>query len=200
MSRRKRLGGKRRQGPARSGGEAAAPLATVGNSSAPSLIQQRVGIGYDIHRLEADSAAEAAIVLANIRVPCPYRVIAHSDGDVVLHALCDALLGAVAAGDLGEHFPDTDPAHRGRDSAEFVRAVLALPALQGWKLANLDVNVIAQAPRLADFKPAMRERLANLFELPLDAIGLKARTNEQCDAVGEKRAIQAQAVVLLRRA
>ena len=154
----------------------------------------RVGIGYDIHRLEPGDG----IVLAGCRVPCPYRVVAHSDGDVVLHALCDALLGATGAGDLGEHFPDTDAAHRGRDSAEFVRAILALPALAPWRLVNLDVNIIAQAPRLLDHKPGMRTRLSELFDLPLDAIGLKARTNEQCDAVGEKRAIQAQAVVLLQ--
>lgn len=164
-----------------------------------STAAHRVGIGYDIHRLVPGLEPDAGIVVANVRVPCPYRVVAHSDGDVVLHALCDALLGAVAAGDLGEHFPDTDPAHRGRDSAEFVRAVLALPALAGWQLVNLDVNVIAQAPRLLAFKPAMRQRLAELFSLPLDAVGLKARTNEECDAVGEKRALQAQAVVLLAR-
>ena len=155
----------------------------------------RVGLGYDIHRLEPGEG----FMIAGVLVPCPYRVVAHSDGDVVLHALCDALLGAVGAGDLGEHFPDTDAAHRGRDSAEFVRIVLALPQLAPWRLANLDVNVIAQAPRLSAFKPAMRARLAELFDLPLDAIGLKARTNEQCDAVGEKRALQAQAVVLLER-
>lgn len=153
----------------------------------------RVGIGYDIHRLEPGDG----IMVAGCRVACPFRVVAHSDGDVVLHALCDALLGATSAGDLGEHFPDTDPAHRGRDSAEFVRAVLALPALAPWRLANLDVNVIAQAPRLAEHKPGMRARLSALFGLPLDAVGLKARTNEGCDAVGEKRAIQAQAAVLL---
>jgi 2-C-methyl-D-erythritol 2,4-cyclodiphosphate synthase len=153
----------------------------------------RVGIGYDIHRLEPGDG----IMVAGCRVACPFRVVAHSDGDVVLHALCDALLGATGAGDLGEHFPDTDPALRGRDSAEFVRAVLALPALSPWRLANLDVNVIAQAPRLAEHKPGMRARLAALFGLPLDAVGLKARTNEGCDAVGEKRAIQAQAAVLL---
>ena len=163
------------------------------------MTAQRVGIGYDIHRLEADEAPDAGIMLANVRVPCPYRLIAHSDGDVVLHALCDAMLGAVGAGDLGEHFPDTEAAHRGRNSAEFVHAVLALPALAGWRLGNLDVNVIAQAPRLLLHKPAMRARLGALFNLPADAVGLKARTNEGCDAVGEKRAIQAQAVVLLTR-
>lgn len=153
----------------------------------------RVGIGYDIHRMEPGEG----LVIAGVFVPCPYRVVAHSDGDVVLHALCDALLGATGSGDLGEHFPDTDAAHRGRDSAEFVRHILALPALAPWKLANLDVNIIAQAPRLGEFKPAMRQRLAELFSLPLDCVGLKARTNEHCDAVGEKRALQAQAVVLL---
>jgi 2-C-methyl-D-erythritol 2,4-cyclodiphosphate synthase len=153
----------------------------------------RVGIGYDIHRLEAGTG----IVLAGVRIPCEFQVVAHSDGDVVLHALCDALLGAVAAGDLGEHFPDSDERHRGRASREFVKAVFALPAMKPWRLTNLDVNVIAQAPRLTVHKPAMRESLAKLFRLPLGRIGLKARTNEGVDAVGEKRAIQAQAVVLL---
>lgn len=155
----------------------------------------RIGIGYDIHRLEAGDG----VMIAGVRVPCPYRVVAHSDGDVVLHALCDALLGAVAAGDLGEHFPDTDAAHRGRDSAEFVAAVRALPQLAGWSLVNLDVNIIAQAPRLGEHKPAMRRRLAELFGLPLDAVGVKARTNEGVDAIGTRQALAAQAVVLLAR-
>ena len=160
----------------------------------------RVGLGYDIHRLQpGEGNSGDGLTIAGVFVPCPYRVVAHSDGDVVLHALCDALLGATGSGDLGEHFPDTDAAHKGRDSTEFVRHILALPALAPWTLVNLDVNIIAQAPRLGDFKPAMRLRLAEIFDLPLDAIGLKARTNEHCDAVGEKRAIQAQAVILLKR-
>ena len=157
-------------------------------------VTHRVGIGYDIHRLEPGWG----IVVAGVKVPCEFRVVAHSDGDVVLHALCDAMLGAVGAGDLGEHFPDTDPAHRGRDSREFVRAIFTLPVFKFWRLANLDVNVIAQAPRLGEFKPAMRQSLSELFRLPLGSVGLKARTNEGFDAVGEKRAIQAQAVVLLK--
>lgn len=159
----------------------------------------RVGLGWDIHRLEADAAADAGIVLGGVRVPCPYRVIAHSDGDVVLHALADALLGARGAGDLGEHFPDTDGAHRGRDSTEFIRHILALPALHGWRVVNVDCNIIAQAPRLAVHKPAIRARLAELFQLPLDCIGVKARSKEGLDAVGEKRAIECQAVVLIER-
>jgi 2-C-methyl-D-erythritol 2,4-cyclodiphosphate synthase len=153
----------------------------------------RVGIGYDIHRLEPGDG----IVLAGVRVPCPYRMVAHSDGDAVLHAICDALLGAAAAGDLGEHFPETAPEHQGRDSSEFVREVLALEALQSWKIANVDVNIIAQVPRLGAHKGAMRIRLAEILGIALDRVGLKARSNEECDAVGEKRAIQTQAVVLL---
>jgi 2-C-methyl-D-erythritol 2,4-cyclodiphosphate synthase len=157
----------------------------------------RVGLGFDIHRLEPDERPEAGIALAGVRVPCPWRVIAHSDGDVVLHALVDALLGAVGAGDIGEHFPDHDPSHRGRDSAWFVERVLALPQLAPWRIGNLDVNIIAEAPRLSAHKPALRARLAQLFALPADAVGLKARSHEGLDAIGAKRGISAQAVVLL---
>lgn len=162
-------------------------------------MSHRVGIGFDIHRLEADAAADAGVMIGGVRIPCPWRVVAHSDGDVVLHALCDALLGAVAAGDLGEHFPDNDASHRGRDSAWFVQRVLALPQLAGWRLANLDVNIIAETPRLMAHKPAIRARVGSLFALPADAVGVKARSHEGVDAVGEKRAISAQAVVLLER-
>lgn len=153
----------------------------------------RIGIGYDIHRLEAGDG----IMLAGVRVPCAYRVIAHSDGDVVLHALCDALLGAVGAGDLGEHFPDTDQTHRGRASGEFVAHVLALPALRGWRIGNVDVNIIAQAPRLEAHKPALRARLAEVLGVAGDRVSVKARSNEGMDAVGAKLAIVAQVVVLV---
>lgn len=159
----------------------------------------RIGIGFDIHRLDQDSFPGAGVVLGGVRVACPYRVVAHSDGDVVLHAVCDALLGAVAAGDLGEHFPDTDPAHRGRDSAWFVQSVLALPALAGWAIANLDVNILAEAPRLMAHKPAIRARVAELLRLDAGAVSIKARSHEGVDAIGEKRAISAQVVVLLQR-
>jgi 2-C-methyl-D-erythritol 2,4-cyclodiphosphate synthase len=172
------------------------------------MTQVRVGLGFDIHRLEPEAAAapadaapapRAKLCLGGVAIPSPYRVIAHSDGDVVLHALCDALLGAVAAGDLGEHFPDSDPAHRGRDSAWFVQQVLALPALAGWRIANLDINIIAEAPRLMPHKPAIRARLAELLGLPASAVSVKARSHEGVDAIGERRAIAAQAVVLLER-
>jgi 2-C-methyl-D-erythritol 2,4-cyclodiphosphate synthase len=163
-------------------------------------MSHRVGIGFDIHRLEGDAASDAGVMIGGVRVPCPYRLIAHSDGDVVLHALCDALLGAVAAGDLGEHFPDSDPTHKGRTSAWFVAHVRALPQLAGWHLVNLDVNIIAETPRLLAHKPAIRASVATLFGLPCDAVGIKARSHEGVDAVGEKRAIAAQAVVLIERA
>lgn len=159
----------------------------------------RCGLGYDIHRLEPDPRPEAGIVLAGVRIPGPFRLVAHSDGDAVLHALADALLGATGAGDLGEHFPDSDPAWRGCDSRRLLALVLALPALAGWHLVNCDLNIIAQIPRLAGHKPAMRTSLAQVLSLPVDQVGLKARTNEACDAVGRGQAIQVQAIVLLAR-
>lgn len=157
----------------------------------------RIGIGFDIHRLEPDDAPDAGIPLAGVRLPCPYRVLAHSDGDVVLHAVCDALLGAVAAGDLGELFPDHDPAHRGRASSWFVAQVLALPALAGWAVGNVDVDVIAEVPRIGPHRPQLRARLAELLGAPLSAVSIKARTHEGLDAIGERRAVGARAALLL---
>ncbi len=156
---------------------------------------QRIGIGYDIHRL----AAGDGLMLGGVNIPCAYRFLAHSDGDVLLHALCDALLGAVAAGDLGDHFPDTDAAHANRASCEFVDAVLALPALAGWRIENLDCNVIAQSPRLSAHKMAIREQMAKLLGLDCDRVSVKARSNEELDAIGQKQAIAAQVIVLLTR-
>lgn len=155
----------------------------------------RIGIGFDIHRLEP--TADGGIVLGGVAIPCPYRTVAHSDGDVVLHALCDALLGAVAGGDLGELFPDTEAAHAGRDSADFVRIVRARPELAPFRLVNLDVNIVAQEPRLGPHKPAIRRRLGELFALAPDRVGVKARSHEHVDAVGERRAVLCHAAVLL---
>lgn len=153
----------------------------------------RIGIGFDIHRLEAGNG----IVLGGVSIPCAYQLIAHSDGDVVLHAICDALLGAVAAGDIGEHFPDTDAAHSKRPSSEFVHSVLALPELAPWLISNIDVNIIAEAPRLAAHKTAIRESVAAICGLNCNQISIKARSHEGLDAIGHKEAIAAQAVLLL---
>jgi 2-C-methyl-D-erythritol 2,4-cyclodiphosphate synthase len=117
----------------------------------------------------------------------------------VLHAISDALLGAVAAGDLGEHFPDTDPAHQGRSSSWFLARVLTLPELAPWQLVNVDVNVIAQTPRLAGHKLAIREQLARIMAVEISQVSIKARTHEGVDAIGHKEALAAQAVVLLER-
>ncbi|MFW5750061.1 MAG: 2-C-methyl-D-erythritol 2,4-cyclodiphosphate synthase [Planctomycetota bacterium] len=155
----------------------------------------RIGIGYDIHRLE--DRPGAGLVLAGVLVPCDLASVAHSDGDVVLHALTDAILGALAAGDIGELFPDTDPANAERDSTDFLAHALALATARGYRPGNCDINIIAQRPRLAAHKPAMRTALATFLDLPPDAVGLKARTKERCDATGAGTAIEAQAAILL---
>ncbi|TVR44363.1 MAG: 2-C-methyl-D-erythritol 2,4-cyclodiphosphate synthase [Planctomycetota bacterium] len=157
----------------------------------------RIGLGFDIHRLEA--ASDGLIPLAGVLVPAAYRVVAHSDGDVALHALCDAILGAHAAGDLGEHFPDNDARYRGCDSSQLLAAVLALPCCQGMVIHNVDINIIAETPRLMDHKAAMRQRLSELLSLDPSQVSIKARSHEQVDAIGEKKAIGAQAIVLLSR-
>lgn len=156
-------------------------------------MSMRIGIGYDIHRLIPGSD----LVLGGISIPGDVQADAHSDGDVVLHALCDALLGAVAAGDIGEHFPDTDAQWAGIDSSELLLRVLTLPELQAWQLVNCDLNIIAQKPRLASRKALMRARLGDLLGITLDRVSVKARTNEHCDAIGNGEAIACQCVVLL---
>jgi 2-C-methyl-D-erythritol 2,4-cyclodiphosphate synthase len=154
----------------------------------------RVGIGYDIHRL----GAERPLVLAGVTFDGEPGLIGHSDADAVLHAVADAVLGAAALGDLGERFPDTDARWKDCDSSLILEEVLRLAAEQrGLRLANLDVNVIAQKPRLAERKPAMRRRLAEVTGLPLDCVGLKARTAEGLGAVGRGEAIEVQAIVLM---
>ncbi len=161
--------------------------------SEPAQNSTRVGLGYDIHRLTAGDG----LTIGGHTVPCPYQFVAHSDGDVVLHAICDALLGALAAGDLGEHFPDTDPAHAGRASTEFVHHILALPQFSNWNIINIDINIIAQAPRLSDHKIHIRQSIAKICSIDLDQISIKARTKEGLGAVGNCEAIEAQAIVLL---
>ena len=157
----------------------------------------RVGLGYDIHRLRPDTCGSAHVMVGGVAIPCPFRVIAHSDGDVVLHALGDAILGATAQGDLGEWFPDTDPSHKGRSSDYFIERILASPGMVERQLINVDINIIAQAPRLGAHKTAIRQRLAQLLKLAPDRIGIKARTKEECDAVGQQAAIEAQAAILI---
>jgi len=153
----------------------------------------RVGIGFDIHRL----VAGRRLVLAGVDVPHERGPLAHSDGDVVLHAVADAMLGAAGLGDLGEHFPDTDPAWKDADSADILGRTVDLARKAGWTVAGVDVNVLLERPKLAAHKPAMRRRLAELLNLAPDAVGLKARTMEGLGPVGAGEAVAAQAIVVL---
>ena len=155
----------------------------------------RVGIGFDIHRL----AEGRRLVLAGVEVPHSLGALAHSDGDVVLHAVADALLGAAGLGDIGEHFPDTDPAWKDADSAALLSRVVKMLSSRKWRVLNVDVNIMLERPKLAAHKAAMRGRLAELLGLAADAVGLKARTMEGLGDIGEGRAVAAQAVVLVAR-
>jgi 2-C-methyl-D-erythritol 2,4-cyclodiphosphate synthase len=153
----------------------------------------RVGTGFDVHRLEAGEG----VTLGGVRIACPYRVVAHSDGDVLIHALCDALLGAAALGDIGRHFPDTDAKWRGADSRALLRQVVGKLAAAGWTPGNVDVTVIAEAPKLAPHVEEMRRRLAADLGVGVAQVSVKATTSERLGFTGRKEGIAAQAVALL---
>lgn len=154
----------------------------------------RTGIGYDIHRLEAGRP----LILGGITIPHSKGFVAHSDGDALCHAIADAMLGALALGDIGSHFPDTNPAYKGADSIVLLQHVHRLVQDRGWRVVNIDSNIVAQAPKLRPHIDAMRERLAAALDLPVDAVSVKARTNELVGPEGREEAISTQAVVLLQ--
>lgn len=154
----------------------------------------RTGIGYDIHRM----APGRRLVLGGVVLESPFGLVGHSDADVVLHALCDALLGAAGLPDIGELFPDSDPANKDADSRRFVAAVLTLLIERGWAVVNADVIIHAERPRLAGRKRDIQQSLAGLLGVPSDAVGVKAGTHEGLDAVGRGEAIAATVAVLLR--
>jgi len=153
----------------------------------------RVGIGFDIHRL----VEGRRLVLAGVEVPHSRGALAHSDGDVVLHAVADAILGAAGLGDLGEHFPDTDPAWNNAASAGILGRVVKMARQAGFAPASVDVNVLLEQPKLGVHKEAMRRRLAELLGVAPHAVGLKARTMEGLGPIGAGDAVAAQAVVVL---
>lgn len=156
----------------------------------------RIGHGYDVHRFgEGDF-----ITLGGVRIPHKFGLIAHSDGDVLLHALSDALLGACALGDIGKHFPDTDPQFKGADSRALLRHVLSLVEAKGWKVENLDTTIIAQAPKMAPHIQSMRETIAADLKVELDQVNVKATTTEKLGFTGREEGIAVHAVVLLNRA
>jgi 2-C-methyl-D-erythritol 2,4-cyclodiphosphate synthase len=155
----------------------------------------RVGIGHDTHRL----AAGRPLRLGGVAIPHSRGLAGHSDADVVLHAVTDALLGAAGLGDIGDAYPDADPAYRGADSSLFLRETLARLRQKGWRLVNLDVIIFAQEPKLGPVKAEIRRHLAQLLGLDLDAVNVKAKTGEGVGAIGRAEAIGCQAVVLIDR-
>ena len=155
----------------------------------------RVGIGHDTHRLTEGRP----LVLGGVRIEHSRGLLGHSDADVVLHAVTDALLGAAGLGDIGDAFPDTDPAHRNRDSADFVNETLARLTREGWHLLNMDVIIFAQEPKLGPVKADIRRNLARLLGLDVMAVNVKAKTGEGVGVIGRGEAISCQAVVLIDR-
>ena len=153
----------------------------------------RAGIGYDLHRLTAGRK----LVLGGIEVPFDRGPAGHSDGDALAHAICDALLGAAALGDIGTHFPDTDPQWKDAPSLQFLERVRALLSERGLRIAHIDAIVIAERPKLGPHFPAMRAALAGALGIEPQRINLKAKTNEGVDAVGRGEAIAAQAIATL---
>lgn len=155
----------------------------------------RIGVGWDNHRL----APGRALVLGGVRVPCEFGFDAHSDGDILLHAITDALLGALALGDIGMHFPDTDPRWKNCDSVVFVRHAASLVHQRGYRISNADATVILQRPKLGPLREEIRANLARLLELDPARVSVKFKTAEKVGPVGEGLSAEAQAAVVLIR-
>ena len=153
----------------------------------------RIGHGFDVHRFGPGDH----LMIGGVKLPFEYGFVAHSDGDVLLHAICDALLGACAMGDIGYHFPDTDVAFKGADSRQLLRQVNTLVEQAGWQLANLDTTLMAQAPKMATYIGAMRRVIAEDLGAHLDQVSVKATTTERLGFTGRGEGIAAEAVVLL---
>lgn len=160
----------------------------------------RIGHGYDLHRLEPILPAGQGrpLVIGGVRFDHDRGPVSHSDGDALLHAVTDALLGALALPDIGQVFPDDDPRHESRDSADFVREALRLVRERGYEPANLDATVILESPKLGARKEEVRASIARLLEMPMDRVNVKGKTHEKVDAVGEGRAIEVHCVVLVQ--
>ena len=154
----------------------------------------RVGTGFDVHAF----AEGRALILGGVSIKHPVGLLGHSDADVLTHAVMDALLGACAMGDIGKHFPDTDPAYEGADSLALLRHCTELLAAYGWRVGNVDATVIAQAPKLAPHIPAMRANIAEAMAVPAELISVKATTEEGLGFTGSGEGIAAHAVVLIK--
>ena len=159
-------------------------------------MQFRVGTGFDVHAL----VENRALILAGVRVPYEKGLLGHSDADVALHALMDALLGAAGKGDIGKHFPDTDDKYEGADSRRLLRFVVEMLQKEGWQVNNVDVTIIAQRPKLAPFIATMRERVASDLCVGEDAVNIKATTTEKLGFTGRGEGIAAEAVASIIKA
>lgn len=155
----------------------------------------RVGEGWDVHQL----VEGRKLILGGVDIPYERGLLGHSDADALLHAITDALFGAAGLGDIGRHFPDTDPAFKGADSGVLLAEAAARVRSAGWQIGNVDGTIVAQAPKMAPHIPAMRERIAGLLGLPADQVNVKAKTAEKLGPVGEGKSIEARAIVLLQR-
>lgn len=153
----------------------------------------RIGNGYDVHAL----AEGLAMFLGGVRIDCPFGFVAHSDGDVAIHALCDAILGALTKGDIGKHFPDKDDAWKGIDSKILLSKVCEMAAADGWKVGNADITIALQRPKLAPYIQAMRETLAGVMDIAADRVSVKATTTEHLGFVGRGEGCEVWASVIL---
>lgn len=158
----------------------------------------RIGHGYDAHRFTEVNAGKP-LILGGVTIPWERGLIAHSDGDAVIHALCDAILGALALGDIGHHFPDSDQKLAGMNSAVFLREIVVMMRARHWRLGNADITILAQAPKMAPYIHDMRQHLAQLLQVEEEQINVKASTTEGMGFVGRKEGLEAYAVVLLER-
>lgn len=159
----------------------------------------KIGQGIDVHALYDNGQAEQFVTLGGVKIPHSHSLKAHSDGDVVLHALADAMLGALAMGDIGEHFPDTDEAHSGLDSRILLKHVYQLILNKGYQLANADMTIICERPKISPYKQAMRAIIAEDLQTDIDNISVKATTSEKMGFTGRKEGIMVSAVVLLQK-
>ncbi|MBE6956355.1 MAG: 2-C-methyl-D-erythritol 2,4-cyclodiphosphate synthase [Ruminococcaceae bacterium] len=155
----------------------------------------RIGHGYDVHRL----VTERKLILGGVEVPYEFGLLGHSDADVLTHAVMDALLGAVALGDIGTHFPDTDPVYKGADSLKLLDHVMQLLERRGWQVGNVDATIVAQRPKLATYLPQMKENLAQRMHVSPEQVNVKATTEEKLGFTGSGEGIAVHAVALLER-
>ncbi len=155
----------------------------------------RVGFGFDVHQLKADYD----LWLGGVKVPHEVGAVGHSDADVLLHVICDALLGATNKRDIGFHFPDTDPAYKGADSKVLLRDVVKLLHADGWKIGNIDTTICAQRPKLSPYIESMKQSIADVCGIEIDRVSVKATTTEKLGYVGREEGVSAYAVVLVQR-